>query len=99
MSIFRKYKLVPKVIQPASSFEIMRSMVANGQGIGSSYTRSNPSEIYDGKNLLYRWIDDVESPEPIIIVSNNRNPLSATAKLYIDIISALPVWKITKSVA
>ena len=92
-SIFRERQLIPASVYRAPTFEMMRSLVANGQGLGISYTKPRSTQSYDGKPLLYRWIDDVESAEPILIISNRRNPLSSTAKIYIELIDGLSIWK------
>jgi len=91
-ALFRQRQLVPADVYRAPTFEMMRSLVANGQGLGISYTQSQSALSYDGKPLLYRWIDDVQEAEPLLVVSSRDNPLSSTAKHYIDLIEGLPIW-------
>jgi DNA-binding transcriptional LysR family regulator len=80
IGLFRGRHLSPRIINRAPTFEIMRSMVANGLGIGLSYTRSLSNLSYDGKPLENRKIVDDLLPEPIVIVTNRKNPLSPFAE-------------------
>jgi DNA-binding transcriptional LysR family regulator len=84
IGLFRGRHLSPRIINRAPTFEIMRSMVANGLGIGLSYTRSLSNLSYDGKPLENRKIVDDLLPEPIVIVTNRKNPLSPFAEKLTD---------------
>jgi DNA-binding transcriptional LysR family regulator len=84
IGLFRGRHLSPRIINRAPTFEIMRSMVANGLGIGLSYTRSLSNLSYDGKPLENREIVDDLLPEPIVIVTNRKNPLSPFAEKLTD---------------
>ncbi len=80
VGLFRKHQISPNIKHRVTSYEIMRSMVANGLGIGLSYTKSKSTTSHDGKPLLDRTIADGYSAEPMVIVSNPANPLSSFAK-------------------
>lgn len=80
VSLFRQHHISPNIAHRAATYEIMRSLVANGLGIGLSYTRSKSSTSHDGKPLLDRKIIDDYTAEPMVIVSNPANPLSPFAK-------------------
>lgn len=80
VGLFREHQISPNIVHRAASYEIMRSMIANGLGIGLSYTRSKSTTSHDGKPLLDRKIVDNYSAEPMVIVSNPANPLSPFAK-------------------
>ncbi len=80
VGLFREHQISPNIAHRAATYEIMRSMVANGLGIGLSYTRSKSTTSHDGKPLLDRKIVDGYSAEPMVTVSNPANPLSPFAK-------------------
>lgn len=92
-ALFHQRQLTPHNVYRAPSFEMMRSLVANGQGLGLSYTQSQSNQSTDGKALLCRWLDDVHEAEPVLVVSSRDNPLSSTAAIYIDLIAELAIWK------
>jgi len=89
IGLFREHHLSPNIAHRAATLEIMRSMVANGLGIGLSYTKSQSKVSYDGKPLEAREITDSMSPEPIVIVSSSKNPLSPFAEKLVDLIAEM----------
>ncbi|WP_419904870.1 LysR family transcriptional regulator [Kiloniella sp.] len=74
ISLFRAQGLLPRVVHRAASLEVMRSLAANNEGIGISYTIP-PTEIsYDGKPLRTVPIINPEAREPIVLVRSALNP-------------------------
>lgn len=86
-ALFTRAGLVPQVAHRAASLETMRSFAANGLGIGISYTRPAPSQSYDGRPLVTRPITDAGLGEPVVLVRNAANPLSASAEALADLIT------------
>ncbi len=93
IGLFREHHLSPNIAHRAATLEIMRSMVANGLGIGLSYTRSQSKLSYDGKPLEAREIADGMPPEPVVIVSNRKNPLSPFAAKLVDLIAEISSYR------
>ena len=89
VGLFRAQQLTANIEYRAATYEIMRSMVANGLGIGLSYTRSRATTSHDGKPLIDKEIVDGYTAEPIVIVSNPSNPLSSFAGEIEDLIAAI----------
>jgi DNA-binding transcriptional LysR family regulator len=90
--LFRQQGLQAKIQHHVASYEIMRSMVANGLGLGLSYTRSQSNHSYDGKNLVTRPLEEQEhllNAEPIVIISNPNNPLEEITKLLAPVIKGI----------
>ncbi len=73
--LFQNHGLLPKVAHRAASLEVMRSLAANGEGIGISYTVPPTNQSYDGKPLKAIPITDPEAKEPIVLVRSALNPL------------------------
>ncbi len=88
-NLFRQYNLIPKITHRIATFEIMRSMVANKLGISISYTKSQSNTSYDGKELIYKEIADKLLPQPIVIASNCKNPLSPFTQTLIKEIAGI----------
>ena len=84
LQLFRQQGEQVLIQHRVASYEIMRSMVANGLGLGLSYTRSQSSHSYDGKSLQIRPLTEQEgqlSAAPIVFVSNPHNPMHGVTKL------------------
>lgn len=64
----------------AGTMETMRSLAANGLGVGLSYTRPKSEITYDGKAVRQVPITDAAITEPIILVSHRDNTLSGNAE-------------------
>ena len=70
-------------------------------GIGLSYTQPRPNLSYDGQEIRVLKISTPVKPEPIVIISNNENPLHIAAaevresilKLGKELLSALGINK------
>lgn len=64
----------------AGTMETMRSLAANGLGVGLSYTKPKSDTSYDGKPVRQVPIIDADTTEPIILVSHRENALSGNAE-------------------
>lgn len=76
-NLFNRHKLTLNLVQRADSFEILRSMAANGVGVALSYTRSLARLSTDGKPLQIIGIEDAGA-EPVVMLSNAANTFAAS---------------------
>lgn len=74
LNLFRRYDLMPQIVHRASSVEVMRSLAANDEGVGISYTLPPNEFSYDGKKLCKLRITNTEAIEPIVLVRNKLSP-------------------------
>lgn len=74
LSLFKSKGLVPKVACRTASLELSRSLAANGEGVGVSYSLPPGRFSYDGKPLAIVPISDPEAEEPIVLVSHVQAP-------------------------
>lgn len=79
------------IAHTAVTMETMRSLAANGLGVGLSYTRPKAEITYDGKPVRQIPIRDAEATEPIIMVSHRKNCLSSNAEAVRDAILGMPI--------
>lgn len=86
-ALFGQHGLAPRIVQRAASLETMRSLAANGLGIGLSYTRPAPGLSYDGRPLVTRPLSDAGAGEPVVLVHLAGLPLSQAAA---DVAALLP---------
>ncbi len=86
-ALFTRAGLVPQIARRVASLELMRSFAANGLGVGVSYSRPVPGHSYDGQPLLTRPIIDAGPGEPVVLVHNRANPLSASAERLASLIA------------
>ena len=63
----------------ASSFELQRSMVANGLGVAVAYTRPKGDQSYDGAKLAIRPISDRLPAQRILLAWAKGEVLTAAA--------------------
>ncbi|MGR3718168.1 MAG: LysR family transcriptional regulator [Thermohalobaculum sp.] len=92
IDLFQQRGLSPHVAYRAATLETMRSFVANGLGVGLSYTLPRSSRSYDGKTLHTLMISDDLSSEPIVIATNRLNPPSQIAVQVMDEIAAMRLF-------
>lgn len=59
-ALFARAGLAPRIAQRAASLDLMRSLAANGLGVGLSYTNPAPRLSQDGKPLVTRPIVDAD---------------------------------------
>lgn len=80
LTLFKSQGLIPKIAHRAASLELLRSLAANDEGVGVSYS-SPPGDLsYDGKPLISVPISDPAAKEPVIIACHGSvrvdSPLS-----------------------
>lgn len=67
LTLFKTLDLTPHIAHRAASLEVLRSLAANGEGIGISYSAPAIPHSYDGKEILRIPIRDSCAIEPVII--------------------------------
>jgi len=72
LALFKTHRLLPKVAHRASSLELLRSLAANGEGVGISYSQPPGTISYDGKPLVSIPISNPSAREPIVLVSHTQ---------------------------
>lgn len=74
LGLFRTQGLLPRIVHRAASLELLRSLAANGEGVGISYS-SPPTPIsYDGKTIVALPIADDSAREAVILTSHGTPP-------------------------
>lgn len=84
LDLFRGRGLSPVAANRTSSFELQRSMVANGFGVAVSYTRPRGDRSYDGMPLVCKPLSDPLPMQRIILTHDTRQRASAAALAFID---------------
>ncbi|WP_425988393.1 LysR family transcriptional regulator [Ensifer sp. R-19] len=74
LGLFRSVGVTPLVAHRATSVEVLRSLAANGEGVGVSYTNPAGALSYDGKPLARVPIADAQAMEPIVLVHCGDQP-------------------------
>lgn len=74
LGLFKAQGLNPKVAHRAASLELLRSLAANGEGLGISYSAPPSGISYDGKTLVTIPIRDPAAREPVILASHGTPP-------------------------
>jgi len=75
LGLFRPLGVIPYVAHRAASVEILRSLVANGEGVGISYTNPAGTISHDGQPLARVPIVDDRAREPIVLVHCGEQPM------------------------
>jgi DNA-binding transcriptional LysR family regulator len=83
LGLFQLHDLSPSVLGKMRSFEMQRSMVANGFGVAIAYTSPFGDYAYDGKPLVHRPIADGLPLQQILVAYVARRPLSRAARGFI----------------
>lgn len=65
--LFRQHGLSPSFAHRVRSLEVMRSLAANREGVGVSYTRPIGQTSYDGARVCAVPVADTTAHEPIIL--------------------------------
>lgn len=76
--VFRASGLQPRIAHRAASLELLRSLAANGEGIGIAYSLPPTGHSYDGRPLVAIPIVDPQAEEPIILISHGEGLERAT---------------------
>jgi DNA-binding transcriptional LysR family regulator len=74
LGLFRSLGVTPLVAHRAASIEVLRSLAANGEGVGICYTNPAGGLSYDGKPLERASIIDRKVQEPIVLVHRGDQP-------------------------
>ncbi|GAA4122910.1 LysR family transcriptional regulator [Aminobacter aganoensis] len=74
LGLFRVAGVTPHVAHRAASIEVLRSLAANGEGVGISYANPAGTTSYDGKALVRVPIADARAIEPIVLVHCGEQP-------------------------
>lgn len=88
VALFNATGLEVDVVARASSFELQRSMVANGLGIAVAYTRPRSDQSYDGKKLAIRPIADRLPAQRILLAWAKDESLTPAAQALRDFITS-----------
>ncbi|OIQ35420.1 MAG: LysR family transcriptional regulator [Roseobacter sp. MedPE-SWchi] len=81
LTLFKSIGLTPRIAHRAASLEVLRSLAANGEGLGISYSAPLITQTYDGKRLVNIPISDRCAREPVIVASHgNPKPGSPLAR-------------------
>jgi DNA-binding transcriptional LysR family regulator len=94
LGLLHAHGVKPSTILRAGSFELQRSLVANGHGIALSHTRPLVETTYDGKALRFIRIADAISPQRVLLAASKRHrtgPVTeASRKLIAGLFANLP---------
>lgn len=88
VALFNGAGLEVDVLARASSFELQRSMVANGLGVAVAYTRPRSDQSYDGKKLAIRPISDKLPAQRILLAWSKDQALTPAALALRDFIKS-----------
>jgi DNA-binding transcriptional LysR family regulator len=88
VALFNAAGLEVDVAARASSFELQRSMVANGLGLALAYTRPKSDQSYDGRRLAIRPISDKLPAQRILLAWARGQSLTPAASALRDLIKA-----------
>ncbi|MGX5840742.1 LysR family transcriptional regulator [Mesorhizobium sp. ArgA1] len=85
LDLFLSRGLSPVSQSTTSSFELQRSMVANGFGVAVSYTRPCGDRSYDGLPLVCKPLSDPLPMQRIILTHDTSQRLSKAALAFIEV--------------
>ena len=88
VGLFNGVGLEVDVAARASSFELQRSMVANGLGVAVAYTRPGGDQSYDGAKLAIRPISDRLPAQRILLAWAKGEVLTPAALALRDFIKS-----------
>lgn len=80
LDLFRLYALTPTVFAKTRSFEMQRSLIANGFGVALVYADPFNNESYDGLLLCRREISDALPLQRIVLARDGQYSASAAHK-------------------
>jgi DNA-binding transcriptional LysR family regulator len=86
VGLFTAAGLEVDIATRASSFELQRSLVANGLGIAVAYTRPKGDQSYDGSKLAIRPISDKLPVQRVLLAWAKREALTPAASALRDFI-------------
>jgi len=88
VALFNAEGIEVEVAARASSFELQRSMVANGLGVAVAYTRPKADQSYDGRKLAARPISDRLPAQRILLAWAKSPELTPAASALRDFIKS-----------
>lgn len=88
LELFQGAGVRTNVLARASSFELQRSMVANGLGVAVAYTRPIGDRSYDGRRLVIRDLDDRLPQRHVLLAWSQRTTPGAAARVFRDFIKS-----------
>ncbi|TPN40955.1 LysR family transcriptional regulator [Mesorhizobium sp. B2-3-3] len=95
LDLFRGRGLSPVADRATSSFELQRSMVANGFGVAVSYTRPHGDRSYDGLPLICKPLSDPLPMQRIILTYDTHQRVSNAALAFVETAKA---WFSTRDI-
>jgi DNA-binding transcriptional LysR family regulator len=95
LDLFRSRGLSPVADRATSSFELQRSMVANGFGVAVSYTRPHGDRSYDGLPLICKPLSDPLPMQRIILTYDTHQRISNAALAFVETAKA---WFSTRDI-
>lgn len=84
LDLFRGCGLSPATSVRTRTFELQRSLVANGFGVAVCWTRPHGDRSYDGMPLVCKPICDPLPMQRIILAYDTRQGLSKAASAFVD---------------
>jgi len=84
LDLFRSRGLSPVADRATSSFELQRSMVANGFGVAVSYTRPHGDRSDDGLPLICKPLSDPLPMQRIILTYDTQLRVSNAALAFVE---------------
>jgi DNA-binding transcriptional LysR family regulator len=78
IELFRLHGLAPTVYAKTRTFEMQRSLVANGFGVALVYAEPFGQESYDGLTLCRRPVKDTLPTQRIVLARDSRYPATRT---------------------
>ncbi|MCQ8871321.1 LysR family transcriptional regulator [Mesorhizobium sp. LMG17149] len=85
LDLFRSRGLSPVADTTTSSFELQRSMVANGFGVAVSYTRPHGDRSYDGLPLICKPLSDPLPMQRILLTYDTHQRVSNAALAFVEV--------------
>ncbi|CUH98823.1 LysR family transcriptional regulator [Leisingera aquaemixtae] len=79
LGLFKMQGLVPRIAHRAETLELLRSLAANGEGVGISYSLPPGGISYDGKALCAVPVTDAAAQEPVILAAHTGMPEASPA--------------------
>lgn len=76
LGLLHARSVTPASVLRVKSFELQRSLVANGQGLALSHTRPLVATSYDGKALFAVPVNDVLAPQRVLLAASRRHRAS-----------------------
>ncbi len=79
LGLLHAHGVAPARVFRVKSFELQRSLVANGQGLALSHTRPLVRTSYDGKPLVALPVTDDLAPQRVLLAASRRHRPSPAA--------------------